>query len=78
MGDSLERIPIRGECLKCTCTDTMSVVYAKVGFDLWFDCVNCGEIATEEFKRDKSVELESFADQILEGEGLSDDSTSDG
>ena len=49
-----------------------------MGFDLWFDCVNCGEIATEEFKRDKSVELESFADQILEGEGLADDSTPDG
>ena len=69
MVDSLERIPIRGECLKCTCTNTVDVVYAKVGFDLWFDCVNCGAISGA-LESAKSVEdVRRVFDQVIAWRG---------
>ena len=45
----------------------MSVVYASVGFDLWLDCVNCGEISADDFEKDKSSDFDTFVDEILDG-----------
>lgn len=78
MCESLEKLPMKGKCLKCGGVGLVSVVYASVGFDLWLDCATCGEISADDFEKDKSSDFDTFADQILEGEGLADDSTPDG
>jgi uncharacterized Zn finger protein len=61
---SLERIPIAGVCKKCG-SDGVDAVYAQVGFDMWYDCVHCGELQPEDVLLDKKSDLNSFIRVVL-------------
>lgn len=70
---SLEEIPVGGSCLKCGSTE-INLVYANVGFDMWYDCEVCGELDRKDVKLDKESTLNHFMRVVLsEDKGVSAD-----
>lgn len=74
MVESLERISVDGGCLLCKNTGCVDIVYASAGFDMWYDCVHCGELEVHQFKKGSKSSLDGFMVDVLEGR-VEDDST---
>lgn len=68
MVESLEKIPVGGVCLKCGGT-SLHLSYANIGFDMWYECVTCGELGLEEIQLDRTSSLNNFIRVILSGGG---------